>query len=116
MNGDTICGYNSYNSHSLYCTLNSVDKSNVCFGDSGGSLVYYTNSKWYIYGITSYVKTIGGKCSNTLPSYFVQVPVYLNWIGYQLNFKSSAKSNQTVNCIIIVYSLIFLTILKFFQY
>jgi len=121
INGADICG-SDYNSDYIYCTLNvAADNSNVCFGDSGGSIAFLANSKWYIYGITSYVLALNGKCVNTLPSYFIKVPVYLNWTEYGLNFTKSGQvqpsnSNKTVNCIMIVYSLIFLTILTFFQY
>ena len=40
--------------------------------------MYYTNYKWYLYGLTSYVISINGNCINLLPSFFTRVPVYLN--------------------------------------
>lgn len=64
-----------------YCAIDeSTDKSNVCFGDSGGPLMFIKDNKWYLYGVTSFVLTEQEKCNNRLPSYFVRVPAYINWI------------------------------------
>ncbi len=47
-----------YDETKMYCTLdvNNINKSsNVCFGDSGGPLMYMLNGRWHLYGITSMV-------------------------------------------------------------
>ena len=36
-----------YKKNLLYCAIDRNKSSNVCFGDSGGPLMYYENKKWY---------------------------------------------------------------------
>ena len=82
INNQDIC-YNTLNDPSrLYCALDSSKYSNVCFGDSGGPMMYNSNGIWYLYGIASYVSINkqGTICYNAQPSYFVKVPVLLNFI------------------------------------
>ncbi|RNA17705.1 hypothetical protein BpHYR1_054502 [Brachionus plicatilis] len=41
-----------------YCAFDpSAAESNICFGDSGGPLMYSSEGNWYLYGITSFVFT-----------------------------------------------------------
>lgn len=38
------------------------------------------DNKWYLYGITSYSPVEDEKCNNRAPSYYANVPTYVNWI------------------------------------
>ncbi|CAF1082995.1 unnamed protein product [Brachionus calyciflorus] len=67
----------------LYCALDpSVKKSNFCFGDSGGPLMFFNDEKWYLYGIPNFVivHPKNMTCMNKEPGFFTMVPNYLNWI------------------------------------
>ena len=48
------------------------------FGDSGGPLMYFTNNRWFVYGINSYGLT--SNCDTNFPSFFAKVPLYIEWI------------------------------------
>lgn len=57
-----------------------------------GPLVYYANSKWYLYGIVSFVLTnSNGNCNSNRPSYYSQVPAYLTWLEEALAFTESGR-------------------------
>lgn len=84
INGENLCSVSSsYDSSKMYCAID-VDterRANSCFGDSGGPLSYYSNGTWYIYGIASFLIVFeNGKCDPSYPSYYTQVPKYLDWI------------------------------------
>ncbi|RNA33932.1 Chymotrypsinogen B, partial [Brachionus plicatilis] len=66
-----------------YCVQDlSGTSSNVCFGDSGGSLVSFEKNRWTFYGITSFVFVdSNGNCLNTAPSFFAMVPRLSNWLN-----------------------------------
>ena len=74
----------------MYCTIddNPTKSSNVCFGDSGGPLMYNSNGRWHLYGITSMVilnGTIFNRfCKPNEPSYFTSVPYYLDFVSYAI--------------------------------
>ncbi len=81
----------------VYCSTstrpnvsNAIEVSNVCFGDSGGPMMYYAPQlgNWYLYGITSMVKLNGTSraCDPTQPAYFTSVPAYLDFIAYAIEF------------------------------
>ncbi|RNA12513.1 chymotrypsin-like protease CTRL-1 [Brachionus plicatilis] len=76
-NNDSICS----TSNTIYCAISFDGSSNACYGDSGSPLMYYTNERWYIYGLTSYVIVSSEKCLPYYPSYYTAVPSYLDWIG-----------------------------------
>jgi len=98
INGNGACTSNglTYDTNTVYCVLDSVNNSNACFGDSGGPLIFYTNSLWFVYGITSYVAVYGsGVCNPYLPSYYTQVPVYLTWITTWLATDVWINNNNT---------------------
>ena len=84
MNDAPVCspifiGY--YDTTKIYCAVGN-SKSNACFGDSGGPLMYYANNKWYLYGVVSYVEVKSNQnCDPTQPSFYTQVPAYLTFIG-----------------------------------
>lgn len=60
------------------------DDSNVCFGDSGGPLIYKFQNEWVQYGITSFgFADIFQQCDNTRPSFFAMVPRLLTWLNEQ---------------------------------
>lgn len=76
---NTCYGFDTHN----YCALDlSSRKSNICFGDSGGCLMYLINGKWQLFGITSIVlaQVSPRVCLNKLPSFYTIVPNYLEWI------------------------------------
>ena len=57
-----------------------TNKAIDCEGDSGGPFMYFSNNIWTVYGIVSGSATIGSKCDYTAPSFYTQVPKYLDWI------------------------------------
>ncbi|CAF1057383.1 unnamed protein product [Brachionus calyciflorus] len=65
-------GYQNEN----YCIKDlTVTQANVCFGDSGGPLLYKQNDKWTTYGVTSFGSaTPTGQCINSLPSFYAKLP------------------------------------------
>ena len=98
INGDPRCLLSKlsvqYDQEKIYCAIDiSNSKHSICKGDSGGPLLYYMNSRWYLYGISSYAITGEGEivCNNERPSYFTQVPAYLDWIEYGMNYTLSGK-------------------------
>lgn len=61
-----------------------------------GPLVYYVDSKWYVYGIASFLLVYtDGTCYSSKPSYYSQVPAYLTWIEDALNKTLYMKSQQS---------------------
>lgn len=76
-NSDSICS----TSNLTYCALSSDGSSNACFGDSGSPLMYFTNGRWYLYGLTSYIFSSSKRCLPYYPSFFTAIPSYLDWIG-----------------------------------
>ncbi|RNA13070.1 suppressor of tumorigenicity 14 -like protein [Brachionus plicatilis] len=52
-----------------YCVIDfSSANTNVCYGDSGGPLLYLDNNKWFIYGVASFVfANSNGDCLNKKP-------------------------------------------------
>lgn len=50
-------------------------------------MVYYANSKWYVYGIVSFdIPQTSDDCNYQSPSYYTQVPAYLSWIENKLHY------------------------------
>lgn len=74
------------NSHfsSYYCTLDiGYPKSNICFGDAGGPLMYELDDrKWYLFGVAAIatVNPSDKSCQKDDPSYFVKIPNFIKWI------------------------------------
>jgi len=81
INDPTLCTY--YDISSNYCAIGNTTSigANGCYGDSGGPLQYYKGSKWYAYGIASYLFVYeNGNCANDYPSFYTNVPYFVNWI------------------------------------
>jgi secreted trypsin-like serine protease len=74
----------SFNPTINFCAFNSIN-SNICFGDSGGPLIYYNGSKWLIHGVGSYIIGNSNLCEPKYPSYFTKVPSFLKWISDSIN-------------------------------
>lgn len=84
---ELICkGYDDKN----YCAIdaNNSKQSNICFGDSGGSLMYLIEDTWYLFGISSFIygDIYTNKCINSIPSFYTIVPEYLKWIESYVQF------------------------------
>lgn len=84
-----------------YCAYKRASKnSNVCWHDLGAPLMFFDDSKWYVYGITSSfgVDPLTKQCTPSSPSYYTIVPNYLGWIGYNLEILNDTdeKENNTV--------------------
>ena len=94
INGNDECDDGETNLNLMYCVNNQKTQSNVCQGDSGGPLLYFTNNRWYIYGIVSFTLDIKNteKCDNTKPSFFVQVPQYIDWIKKTVFFLNAISN------------------------
>ena len=87
----------AFDRNKVYCSTSTrasvweavEEESNVCFGDSGGPMMYYATGtgRWYLYGITSMVMLNGTSraCDPSQPSYFTSVPAYLDFIGYAID-------------------------------
>ncbi|RNA07913.1 chymotrypsinogen B [Brachionus plicatilis] len=54
-NGSLCRGYDDVNYCALDSTAHISEQSNICFGDSGGSLMHQVDGKWYLYGISSFI-------------------------------------------------------------
>jgi len=51
----------------------------ICFGDSGGPIVYQVNDQWFLAGVTSF--RFGDVCANIgLPSVFARTSAVTSWI------------------------------------
>lgn len=60
----------------------------------GGPLMYYSNNKWYLYGIASYILSdTNGTCLMNYPSYFTIVPNYLSWIYQTISILQNTNLN-----------------------
>ncbi|CAF1149285.1 unnamed protein product [Brachionus calyciflorus] len=71
-----------------YCLKDlSSKKANVCYGDSGGPLLFMENKKWTVYGTASFVFTDQtGNCLNQLPSFYAKLPTSWAWIKISNKF------------------------------
>ena len=91
--------------------LSSPSKmSNICYGDSGGPMLYKIGNIWYLYGITSF--TLANKnasCNPTRPSFFTSVPNFKDWINQNVNNHGSINLNYSL----IGYIIIIITTINF---
>lgn len=67
-------------------------KSNICFGDSGGPMMFNLDNKWFLYGTSSFVTVHPNNfsCANSDAGFFAMIPNYIEWI------KSFIDENQTI--------------------
>ena len=82
----------------VYCVIDVSNnpQANACYGDSGGPLHQVVNSKWYVYGVASFVLATNKKCLTDMPSFYTSVPAYLNWIESRLNPDSVYAENPSL--------------------
>ncbi len=85
----------SYSFHRHSCLLDA------CTGDSGGPLMFFTESKqWELIGITSYGK--GNSCATEYPGVYTRVTAFLSWIKDFVNNTSpqplSGRCNGSNAC------------------
>ena len=83
-----------------YCGYDFSEKhSNLCVGDSGGSLMHFMNGKWYAFGIVSFgnvefiEKRSTLKCQNEMPTYYSIVPNYIDWINEKIGNNKKKNKN-----------------------
>jgi len=86
INGNSLCTSDGkkYSIKQNYCAIGSGSSTtpSTCFGDSGGPLQYYDGTKWTVFGLTSYGYVDQTKsCIKNIPSYFTNVPYFLDWIN-----------------------------------
>ena len=84
--------------------------------------MYFSNSRWYLYGISSYVISYDGgqTCDNTDPSFFTSVPMYvdgnisINFPGYWISCSTTWYNNKNKICLTLSLSIsiFFYTIFK----
>lgn len=112
-----VCNLNFYNPNFHYCAISDNRLENACLGDSGGPLMYHENSKWYVYGIVSYVITRGSiGCIVSEPSFYTKVPVYLSWLESVIPFGSPNSSVKEKQSIYIIFIMVLLACsLRFFN-
>jgi secreted trypsin-like serine protease len=79
-NNMPICKKYQYNSAMIVCLFDDEDMQSQCSGDSGGSYMFRQNSKWYLYGITSF-RFGSGTCIPSDPSFATSVPSFVSWIN-----------------------------------
>ena len=77
---------NERNRERIYCAMSARNNSNVCSGDSGGSLSQPLNDQWTIYGLASYVSAFRVLndtrifCDPSYPAFFTRISAYIDWI------------------------------------
>lgn len=77
---------NERNRERIYCAMSARNNSNVCSGDSGGSLSQSLNDQWTIYGLASYVSAFRVLndtrifCDASYPAFFTRISAYIDWI------------------------------------
>jgi secreted trypsin-like serine protease len=71
----------SIDSDKQYCCGSPKTSSGVCFGDSGGPLMYKNGKKWTQVGLVSFGQ---GSCSTDSASVYTKVVAYLPWIQSKL--------------------------------
>lgn len=73
----------SIDSNKQYCCGSPRTASGVCFGDSGGPLMYKNdNKKWVQVGLVSFGQ---GSCSTDIAAVYTKIVPYLPWIQSKLN-------------------------------
>jgi secreted trypsin-like serine protease len=78
----------TYNVVTNYCAFDADNVSpftNACNGDSGGPLQLWDGVRATVYGIVSYGYIDAFGCANYEPSYYTNVPTFLEWILNKIN-------------------------------
>jgi secreted trypsin-like serine protease len=67
--------------------------SNICYGDSGGPMLYKIGNIWYLYGITSFtLANQNQSCNPIRPSFFTSVPNFMDWINENVKNHGSNRN------------------------
>jgi secreted trypsin-like serine protease len=84
INGDPLCTAEgrTYDDSTNYCAFDdeNLNLTSSCVGDSGGPLQLWDGVRATVYGIVSYGYGNSTRCFNTVPSYYTNVPAFLDWI------------------------------------
>jgi secreted trypsin-like serine protease len=91
---DIVVDSNCTLNESIFCTLNKIDESNICHGDSGTPLMLKHNNKWYAYGIASiaaFKRHNINLCQNKSPSKFTNIIFFRSWIKSKINTNQISK-------------------------
>ncbi len=97
---DLIIDSNCSLRESTFCTLNKLDASNICHGDSGTPLMLKHNNKWYAYGIASIAalkRQNINLCQNKSPSKFTNIIFFRSWIESKININPTSNIIEAEN-------------------
>ncbi|XP_058028414.1 transmembrane protease serine 12-like isoform X1 [Ahaetulla prasina] len=85
-----------------FCAGSEIGGVDTCQGDSGGPLVcYLSDSKYYVFGITSY----GIGCGRPkYPGVYTNLPKYMFWVKRQLS-ETNTVSIQQFPLLLVVWSI-----------
>jgi len=102
----SICSaLDDYNPKENYCLIEDTSSldTDLCYGDSGGPMIYFDGEKWILYGVASFVvEWINDKndtaCLTDYPSYYTSVPFFLNYIQSYVvqNISTSVKPSAII--------------------
>ena len=80
----------------FYCAFDPTPReSTICAGDSGGPLMFFSQGKWILFGVTSFgFGTEEIKCLNNQSAYFTKIPKYIDWINEKMQLNGTDSKNM----------------------